>query len=516
MVLNNAQFSKRSGGAGPLCLLAAIALAFTAGCAVGPDYRRPAVPVSSAFKEAQGWKAASPSDAAPRGPWWAIFGDPVLNDLESRVATSNFSLQQTAANYEEAREVARADRATLLPTISAVGSAQREKSPADNASGAASGTGGVPLFTPSSEPVSTFSASVQASWEPDFWGRIRRLTEAAVATAQADAADLASARLSTQASLAEDYIELRVLDAKKQLLDNAVEAYRRTLSITQNKYNVGVAARSDVLTAQTQLDSTRTQALDVGVQRAELEHAIAVLMGKAPSEFSIASRPTLDIAVPEIPLEMPSQLLERRPDIASAERGVASANANIGVQTAAYFPDVTLSAAGGFEGSILDRLFTTPDRFWSLGSQLTESLFDAGERHDAVLQARAAYDASVAGYRQTVLSAFQQVEDDLASLRILGQEVQIQDTAVSEASDATRIALNEYKAGTIDFTTVTTAQVTELTNRETALAILQSRLTAGVALVEALGGGWTASDLPNSRQVVARHSADGASVAAPQ
>jgi NodT family efflux transporter outer membrane factor (OMF) lipoprotein len=436
-----------------------------------------------------------------------------LNDLEGRVATSNFSLQQTAANYEEARQMARADRATLLPTLSADGSAQREKTGSNGA--VASGGGGINVSAPTG-PVSTFSASLQASWEPDFWGKVRRLTEGAVATAQADAADLASARLSTQASLAEDYIGLRILDAKKQLLDHAVEDYRRTLSITQNKYDVGVAARSDVLTAQTQLDSTRTQALDVGVQRAQLEHAIAVLVGRAPSEFSIAPRPALDLAVPDIPLELPSQLLERRPDIAAAERAMAAANANIGVQTSAYFPDLTLSAAGGFEGSPLDQLFTAPNRFWSLGSQLSETLFDAGERRAEVLQARAAYDASVAGYRQTVLSAFQQVEDNLAGLRILGQEVQIQDAAVSEAADATRITLNEYKAGTVDFTTVTTAQVTELTNRETALAIIQSRLTAGVALVEALGGGWSASDLPTAHQVVTKHSQDGAVVAAPR
>jgi NodT family efflux transporter outer membrane factor (OMF) lipoprotein len=504
MVSNTATFSKQAGW------LLAAALAFAAGCAVGPDYERPAAPVPTAFKEARGWKAAAPSDAAPRGPWWAIFGDPVLNDLEGRVATSNFSLRQSAENYEEARQMARADRATLLPTISAVGSAGRAKSPVNGA--AASGANP----PPSSETISSFSASLQASWDPDFWGKVRRLTEAAIATAQSNAADLASARLSTQASLAEDYIELRILDAKKQLLDHSVEDFRRTLTITRNKYDVGVAARSDILTAQTQLDSTRTQAIDVGVQRAQLEHAIAVLVGRAPSEFSIALRPALGLSVPEIPLTMPSQLLERRPDIAAAERGVAAANADIGVQTSAYFPDLSLSAAGGFEGSPLDRLFIVPNEFWSVGSQLTETLFDAGERRDAVLEARAAYDASVANYRETVLSAFEQVEDNLAGLRILGQEVDIQDTAVAEAAEATRIAINEYKAGTVDFTTVTTAQETELANRETALGIVQSRLTSAVALVEALGGGWSASDLPTSHQVVTRHSQDGASVAAPR
>jgi NodT family efflux transporter outer membrane factor (OMF) lipoprotein len=512
MLPNDMTLPKKTSGPG--WLVAAAAIAIAGGCTVGPDYKRPDAPVPSVFKEANGWKPAAPGDAAARGPWWAVFGDPVLDDLESRVATSNFSLQQAAANYEEARQAARADRATLLPTISAVGSAQREK-PASNGA-TASGAGGVNLYTPSAQPVSSFSASLQASWEPDFWGRIRRMTEGAVATAQADAADLASARLSTQATLAEDYVGLRILDAKKQLLDNSVDAYRRTLAITQNKYDVGVAARSDVLTAQTQLDGTRAQAIDVGVQRAQLEHAIAVLVGRAPSEFSIAPRPSLGLAVPDIPLEVPSSLLERRPDIAEAEREVAAANANIGVATTGFFPDLSLSAAGGFEGSPLDRLFTAPDRFWSLGSELSENLFNAGESQAELRGARAAYNGSVANYRETVLGAFEQVEDNLAGLRILEQEAQVEDATVAEAADATRIAINEYQAGTVDFTTVTTAQVTELTSREASLSILQSRLTSAAALIAALGGGWSTADLPNSHQVVARHSPEGPAVAAPK
>jgi len=295
-----------------------------------------------------------------------------------------------------------------------------------------------------------------------------------------------------------------------------VEDYRRTLQISQNQYAVGVMARSNVISAQAQLDATRAQAIDVGVQRAQFEHAIAVLIGKAPGDVTIAPEPTMGLTLPAIPAQVPSDLLERRPDIASAERSVASANARVGVQTAAYFPDVSLTANGGYAGSPLDRLFTAPFRFWSLGANVSDTLLDFGQRHDEVLEARAAYDASVAGYRQTVLGAFQQVEDNLASLRIQEEESQVQDAAVAEAADAAKITMNEYRAGTVDYTTVVTAQVNELTDRETALALRQSRLTAAAALIEALGGGWTAGDLPARRQVVAHRSADGATLAAPQ
>jgi NodT family efflux transporter outer membrane factor (OMF) lipoprotein len=464
----------------------AAALALAAGCTVGPDYRRPGAPVPPAFKEAAGWKPAAPADSVGRGPWWTVFQDPVLDGLETQVSSSNFTLQQAAANYEEARQAARSDRATLLPDIAADGSAQRDKSGPSRA-------------------VSTYGASLQASWEPDFWGKARRTTEAAVAAAQADAADLASARLSTETALAQDYIGLRILDQKKLLLDRAVDDYARTLQIARNKYAVGVAAKSDVLAAQTQLDSTRVQAIDTGVQRAQFEHAIAVLIGRPPSGLSIEPRDALGIGIPTIPVQVPSDLLERRPDIAAAERLVASANANVGVQTSGYFPQLSLTGAAGFAGSPLDELFTAPNRIWSLGSQLGMNLFDAGQQGDLVSGARAAYDASVAGYRETVLGAIQQVEDELVSIRLLSQEVAVEDAAVAEAAEATRITLNEYKAGTVDFTTVTTAQVTELDNREAALAILQSRLDSSVALVGALGGGWSTADLPTSHEVVARH-----------
>ena len=484
-----------------LTVLSAI-LALASGCAVGPTYRRPDAPVPAAFREAPGWKAASPADDANRGAWWDAFGDPILGDLESRVASGNQSLRQAAAAYEQAREIARADRGTLLPDISAVGSADRS-----HPSGAG---GGTPVTS------NSFSAALQGTWSPDFWGRIRRQVESDVTAAQASAADLAAARLSTQGLLAQDYVALRASDEKRRLLHNAVEAYARTLSIVKNKYAVGVAARSDVISAQALLDSERAQEIDVGVQRSQLEHAIAVLVGSAPSDFTLAAQPDFALGVPAVPGLLPSEILERRPDVAAAERSVAAANARVGVQTAAYFPDITLSAEGGYSGSPLDRLFTAPFRMWSLGANASETLLDFGQRRAQLQEAHAAYDGAVAGYRQTVLTAFQQVEDNLAALRILGEEAGVQEIAVSEASSAARIAENEYRAGTEDFTYVVSAQITEVSDRLTALGILQSRLADSVALIEATGGGWRSSDLPDRGQIMKRRSADPASVAAPK
>jgi NodT family efflux transporter outer membrane factor (OMF) lipoprotein len=473
--------------------LALVTLLGTGGCAVGPDYQRPTAALPAAFKEAAGWKTATPNDAAERGPWWEVFQDPLLNDLEAQAATANQSLLIAAANYEQARQLARADRTTLLPTISLSGSAQRSKSASSHAGA-----------TTSSAPANSFSASAGASWTPDFWGRVRRLNESDLAAAEVSAADLALSRLSVQSTLAQSYIQLRIADEKIRLRENAVTAYRRTLTIAQNKYKVGIAARSDVISAQALLDAARAQAVDAGVQRAQLEHAVAVLVGKPPGDFTLTPQPALTFSVPDLPLRLPGDLLERRPDIAAAERSVAAANARVGVQTAAYFPDLTLSATGGFQGPQFAHLFSTPDRFWSLGASLADSLLDFGRRGDQIAAARAAYDANVASYRRTVLGALQEVEDDLASLRLLESEAQIQNDAVTEAAEAARIALNEYNAGTVDFTTVVTAQVTELNDRQTALTILQNRLIASVALTEALGGGWTTHDLPGADQVYAR------------
>jgi len=482
-------------------LLPAAAVALAAGCAVGPNYQRPELPVPADYRESAGWKTATPAETAAKGAWWETFQDPILNDLEVQAAASNQTLRQAAATYEEARQVARADRATFFPDLSAVGSADRSH-PA--------GIPGLPTAT-----STTFSAGLDASWSPDFWGRVRRQTEADVTAAQASAADLASARLSLQVLLAQDYIGLRASDEKRRLLDNAVESYARTLKITENKYAVGVAARSDVISAQAQLDAARAQAIDVGVQRAALDHAIAVLVGRVPADFSTAPQPAFTLAVPSVPPQLASALLERRPDIAAAERTVASANARVGVQTAAYFPDITLSAQGGYEGSPLDRLFTAPFRMWSVGGNVSETLLDFGARRADVLEARAAYDAEVAAYREAVLSAFEQVEDNLAALRILSHEAEVQGAAVTEAADAARIAENEYKAGTEDFTYVVNAQVAEVTDRVSALTILQERLSDAVTLIGALGGGWSASDLPTRHEILERHSADPAAVAAP-
>ena len=466
-------------------------LLLAAGCAVGPDYKRPEVAMPAAFKEDAGWKTAAPSDRTRRGPWWEVFSDPVLNDLEAQVEASNLTIVQAVDNYEEARQIARSDRTGYLPTIGALGSAQRSKVPASES------LPGRGLTS------STYAAELQASWEPDFWGKLRRTVEADVATAQSDAANVASARLSMQGTLAQDYVALRAADDEIRLLENAVEAYRRTVSITKNKYAVGVAARSDIITAQTQLDSTRAQLIGVGVQRAQFEHAIAVLLGKAPADFSIARRPAMGITMPQVPAQMPSSLLERRPDVASAERLAAAANAKVGIQTAAYYPTFSISGAAGYEGSPLNQLITTPFKFWTLGAQATDTLLDWGQRHDVVLSARAAYEAAAANYRQTVLTALQQVEDNLAGLRILNSEAGVEQDAVNEAVPAAQIALNEYNAGTVDFTTVVAAQVTELTNRETALGIVSSQLTSSVALIQALGGGWTSAELPSPAKVVA-------------
>jgi len=497
----------------PLATLALLTV--LAGCAVGPTYRRPTLAVPDGFKETAGWKQAQPNDAARGSAWWEALQDPELNALEQEVATANQSLLQAAANYEQARELARADRATFWPSLSAEGSAQRSQTGARG--GAASTTGGLTLVSPAaSGPTNLFAASLDASWTPDFWGKIRRLTEADVAAAQSSAATLAAARLSTQASVAQDYIGVRLADEKIRLLEAAVEGYRHTLSIAQNKYNVGVAAKSDVISAHAQLDAAVAQQIDAGIQRAQLEHALAVLVGKAPSQLTIARRPAPGLTIPSIPLALPSELLERRPDVASAEREAAEANARVGIQTAAYFPTVTLSGNGGYEGSPLDTLFSAPDRFWTLGANVSETLLDFGQRRAQLQEARAAYEGTAANYRQTVLTAFQQVEDDLAALRILEREAGVEDTAVSEASQAASIALNEYHAGTVDYTTVVTAQINELTDREAALTILQNRLDSSVALMQALGGGWSAEDLPSRGQVMARHSQAGAAVAAPK
>lgn len=485
-------------------------------CAVGPRYHKPAVAAPPVYKETDGWKPATPADAADRGPWWQLYHDPVLSDLEAQADAANQTIAQAVATYEQARQLARADRATLFPTLSASGSGQRASSGtrgrtstgitgSSTGTGSTTGTGsGGSTFsvTPSTTIANSFSASLGASWTPDFWGRVRRLTESDVEAAQASAADLANARLSIEATLASTYFQLRIADERVRLRQLAVNDYTRTLDIAKNKYAVGVVARSDLASAQAQLDAARAQLIDAGITRAQLEHALAVLVGRAPGQFTLPVQPALSVIVPRIPAQIPSALLERRPDIAAAERNVAAANARVGVQTAAYFPQITLSGDGGFASNAIDTLFQAPNRFWSIGANLGETLFDFGRRRAEVAAAKAAYDAQVAAYRGTVLRGFQQVEDNLVSLRLLGDEAEVQANAVKEATQAAEIAMNEYRAGIVDFTTVANAQVTEITNRQTALAVLQNQLNASVGLIEALGGGWDAADLPNRHAVL--------------
>jgi len=478
-------------GRARLTAMAALLVSLAA-CKAGPDYQRPAVATPAAYKELAGWKPSQPQDAMSRGPWWSVYRDPVLDGLEQQVQVSNQNLRAAEAAYRAAVAVVRAAEAALFPTLTLNGQSTRSKS---SARGSGTSLGGA------QQPVSQYELTLGASWDIDLWGRIRRTIEGNIASAQATAADLASARLSAQAALATAYLQLRVEDALKKLLEDAATAYTRSLEIVRNKYNAGTAARSDVAQAETQLESTQAQAINVGVQRAQLEHAIAVLIGKPPADFAIAPVATLAPEIPAMPPGVPSALLERRPDVAAAERQVAAANAQIGVAIAAYYPDLTLSASVGYLSNQMASLFQASNRLWSLGPQAAETVLDFGARGAQVDQARANYDQGVANYRQTVLAAFQQVEDELATLRILADQAKVQAVAVRSAQEAERLIFNQYKAGTVDFTSVVTAEVAALSNEETALNIVQSRLVASVALIQALGGGWDASRLPRTKEV---------------
>jgi len=467
-------------------IAAAIAgTAFLSGCMVGPDYQRPPAIVPAAYKEQDGWKPSEPRDAINRGAWWSIYNDPVLDDLEKQIDISNQNLKASEAAYREARAVVQQAQSALFPTVALNASAQR------------SGTG---AGSSSARSKTLYSVALNGSWDIDVWGRIRRVVESDVASAQVSAADLGSARLSAQAALATDYFNLREEDELKRLLDDTAAAFERSLQITQNQYNAGTVAKTDVVQAETLLRSTQAQAINVGVARAQFEHAIAILIGKPPADLSIPPT-TLAVEVPEVPAGVPSALLERRPDIAAGERQMAAANAQIGVAVAAYYPDITLTASYGYTGSVLGTLFQASNSVWSAGGQLAETVFDAGARGAVVDEARAIYDEDVALYRQTVLTGFQQVEDNLAAQRILAQQAEVQADTVRLAQEATRLALNQYKAGTVAYTTVITAQTTELGNEETAVTIRQNRLAASVALIQALGGGWDSSQLPTREEV---------------
>jgi len=451
------------------------------GCSAGPNYVRPPVETPSAYKEAQGWKQAEPRDEQPRGNWWETFNDPQLNALVTQVAVTNQTIKAAEARVREAQALTQQARAAFFPIVTANASATRSSSGRGTIVGSTvSSSGGV---------RNNYNVALDINWEVDLWGKVRRTVEASEATAEASTADLEAAELSAQAQLAMDYFLLRVQDADIRLLQDTVGAYEKSLQLTRNQYAVGVAGRADVAQAETQLKSTQAQAIDAAVQRAQLEHAIAILVGKPPAEFSIAAE-AVPTVFPAIPLELPSELLERRPDIAAAERRAAAANAQIGVAESAFFPAVTLSATGGFQSSLLSQLFTLPSRYWSIGPALAQIVFDAGLRRAQTAQAIATYDENVANYRQTVLTGFQEVEDNLAALRILEQEAAVQDEAVKAARESLVIVLNQYRAGTANYLAVVVIQAAALSNERAAINILGRRLTASVTLIKALGGGW--------------------------
>jgi NodT family efflux transporter outer membrane factor (OMF) lipoprotein len=467
--------------------MAVLALGITlSGCMVGPDYHKPAVETPAAYKETPGWTQAQPADAMLKGDWWTVYNDAELNKLEPLVAVNNQTLAADYAAFRQAEAVTDEEIGALFPTIGLTGSATRSGSGAGSSSGAASAGGGP-------RTSGTFEGSV--SWSPDIWGKIRRQVQSDRAAAQVSAADLANATLSEQALLATDYVDLRGADSEIALLQQTVAAYQRSLQITQNQFNAGVATPLDVITARTQLEGAQASLISAGEVRAQYEHAIAVLVGHAPSDLSLPAG-HLAATVPEIPAGIPSTLLERRPDIAAAERVMAENNAQIGVAVGAFYPDLSLSALGGYSADPIGGLFSVSNALWSLGSNASATLFEGGTRSAAVKAAEFGYQGSVATYRQTVLTAFQQVEDELSNLRILAEQAQTEQAAVADAARAVQIALNEYQAGTQAYTTVVTAQATLLGDEQTALTVRQNRLLSSIALIQALGGGWQMADLP--------------------
>jgi NodT family efflux transporter outer membrane factor (OMF) lipoprotein len=484
-------------GHGELKTAAALAvLALAYGCAVGPNYSRPPAPAPAEFKEAAGWAPSHPVDALDKGAWWSMFGDPVLDSLERRIAISNQTVKAYEAAYRQAHELVAEARAAYFPTLSGLASASRSKGEAGTAS-TSSTASAAPATTSGSTVSNAFSAGLEASWAPDLWGKIRRTVESNKALAQASAADLANAKLSAQASLAQDYFDLRVLDEETRLYGETVDQYQRFLKLTQDQVREGTQPESAVLSAQTQLYAAQSSLIAIGASRAKMEHAIAVLVGVPPAELSIAPA-TLGRDVPTPPVDVPSRLLERRPDIAAAERQMASGNALIGVAIAAYFPDVNLSGQYGVAGSSLATLFSAPSTVWSIGANASETILDFGLRKAQVSAARAVYDQDVATYRQTVLTAFQGVEDELAALRVYQQQQDVAVQSESVAQKAVRLDLDEFREGTVDYTTVITAQAALLNSSLGVLSVLDNRLDASVLLVENIGGGWTTADLPPS------------------
>jgi NodT family efflux transporter outer membrane factor (OMF) lipoprotein len=493
--------------------LLALSLALSA-CAIGPDYQRPELQIPTQFKQIEGWTQAQPGDVLERGSWWQLYGDAELNALVGRLNVSNQNLAASEAQYRQARALVRGTRAAFYPSLSS--SAGVTRAGQGGGDSTLSTADGIAVSGSNAANISkSYDLSLNAAWELDIWGKLRRSLESSRAGYEASAADLAALKLSLQAELVQTYLQLRVLDDQQRLLDATVAAYARSLKLTENQYNAGIVPKSDVSQALTQLKSTQAQAIDLKWQRAQLEHAIAVLVGVPPSELSIAPREQLP-ALPEIPVALPSQLLERRPDVAAAERRVIAANAEIGVAEAAWYPDLTISASGGYRGSSFADWIDLPNRFWSLGPQLALTLFDGGARSAELERSEAAYDQTVAQYRQAVLDSFREVEDYLVQLRVLQQEAVIQQEALDAARESLRLIENQYRAGTLDFNSVVNVQATALNNERTNLSLLGSQLTASVQLIAALGGGWQQQLLLDEQPNAARQPVpDTAGTAAP-
>ncbi len=467
------------------------------GCVVGPKYHRPTVDTPGTFKEVtpddlkkmDGWKVAQPRDSALHGKWWEILGDPQLNTLEEQVNISNQNVASAFASFMAARALVREARAQYFPTLTAGASITRQRQPS-------TATGGGTTFT-------EYSLPFDASWTPDLFGRVRNTVRAAAANAQASAADLENTRLTAQAELAVDYFQLRGQDALKQLLDSTVVAYEKSLELTKALYETGIDSDESVAQAETLLEATRALDTNIGILRSQYEHAIALLVGKPASSFSIAVEP-LKTPPPAIPFGVPSQLLERRPDIAASERLMAQANAQIGVAKAAYFPTLTLSASAGLQSTQGSSWFTWPSRFWSVGPAIAETIYDGGLRRATMEQYRAQYDQTVANYRNTVLTAFQQVEDNLSGLRILSQEIQEQDVAIRSAQRSLGLATDRYRLGIDPYLNVITAETALFSNQQTAVNLRITQIVDSVQLIEAIGGGWDSSTLPTSQQIISR------------
>jgi NodT family efflux transporter outer membrane factor (OMF) lipoprotein len=463
-----------------------------AACEVGPNYHRSPVETPPAFKEADGWTPAQPADGVDRGDWWTVFNDPLLNQLESQVAVSNQNLKAALEAYNQAHDVVAADRASLFPTLDLTPSASL------SSHGGSSTVTSAGTVVQGGRAVSQYEVQLGASWAPDIWGKIRREVEGAKANAQASYADLANARLSAQSTLAADYLELRLLDAQKAVLKSTAEAFNKSLTVTRNQYEAGTVSKGNMLQAETTLFNAQASLVDLDTQRTATEHAIAVLTGRPPADLTIPPDPTWKPQLPETPVAVPSTLLERRPDVAAAERLVASANAQIGVQVAGFYPNLTLSGSGGLASTSIGQLFNASSELWSIGANVAQTVFNGGLTSALVREAKAAHDEAIAQYRQTVLTAFQQVEDDLAASRVLQNEEPLRQAASTAADEEEVVSFNQYRAGTVDYTTVVTAQAAALTARQTLLTIQVQRMSTEVSLIEALGGGWSTRQLPKS------------------